>query len=145
MNADEPKIMETQDVREINVRTFIWVDMKVVYHKGSFQIAEYERQLWGYLNYMKDKPIYRITIHDRTGEVNTTCLDMIENFAPELKVCYRNVQELPKWAQEKIAVLMLLDPEQINNEIEGVGRRISCNVYWLFKENDNGDDSRSQS
>jgi hypothetical protein len=97
------------------------------------------------INMLMQKPIYRLEIHDRTGEVATTCYDLLENFAPELKQSYNNINELPKWAQEKIAVLMVLDPSKINEEVEGVGRRITRNVYWLYKETENGDDPRGES
>ena len=97
------------------------------------------------LNMLKQQPIYRIAIHDRTGEVNTDCYDLLENFAPELKMSYHNINDMPKWAQEKLAVLMVLDPTKINNDIEGVGKRINRNTYWLYKENTSGDDAREES
>ena len=93
---------------------------------------------------LKQEPIYRLEIHDRTGEVITDCYDLLENFAPELKRSYNNINDMPKWAQEKIALLMVLDPSKVNEEVVGVGRRITRNVYWLYKENDNGNDSRGE-
>ena len=98
-----------------------------------------------FLNMLKEQPIYRVTIHDRTGEVNTDCYDLLENFAPELKMRYDNINALPKWAQEKLAVLMVLDPDKVNNDVVGVGRRISRNIYWLYKENENGNNPRGES
>lgn len=98
-----------------------------------------------YVHMLKQQPIYRIAIHDRTGEVNTDCYDLLENFAPELKMSYHNINDMPKWAQEKLAVLMVLDPTKINNDIEGVGKRINRNTYWLYKENASGDDAREKS
>ena len=94
---------------------------------------------------MEERPIYRLNIHDRTGKVDIHCYDLLENFAPELDKEYNSINDLPKWAQEKLAVLMVLDPSIINNDIEDVGRRISRNVYWLYKEIENGDDSRRES
>jgi hypothetical protein len=94
---------------------------------------------------LKEQPIYRVSIHDRTGEVNTDCYDLLENFAPELKMRYDTINEMPNWAQAKLAVLMVLDPMKVNNDIEGVGKRISRNVYWLYKENASGDDARKES
>lgn len=97
------------------------------------------------INMLAEQPIYRVTIHDRTGEVNTDCYDLLENFAPELKMRYDNINGMPKWAQEKLAVLMVLDPDKVNNDVVGVGRRISRNIYWLYKENASGDDAREKS
>lgn len=94
---------------------------------------------------MEERPIYRVSIHDRTGKITTHYYDLLENFAPELKKEYNSVNDLPKWAQERLAVLMVLDPTIINNDIENVGRRISRNVYWLYKEIENGDNPRGES
>ena len=93
---------------------------------------------------MEERPIYRLNIHDRTGKVDIHCYDLLENFAPELDKEYNSINDLPKWAQEKLAVLMVLDPSIINNDIEDVGRRISRNVYWLYKEIENGNDPRRE-
>ena len=93
---------------------------------------------------MEERPIYRLSIHDRTGKVDIHCYDLLENFAPELDKEYNSINDLPKWAQEKLAVLMVLDPSIINNDIEDVGRRISRNVYWLYKEIENGNDPRRE-
>jgi len=93
---------------------------------------------------MEELPIYRVSVHDRTGEVTVHCYDLLENFAPELTKEYNSINDLPKWAQERLAVLMLLDPTIINNDIENVGRRISRNVYWLYKEIENGNDPRRE-
>jgi hypothetical protein len=62
--------------------------------------------------------------------------DAEENFAPALKRGYDSVNDLPKWAQERLAVLMVLDPSKNNHEIEHVGRRISEKIFWIFKGED---------
>lgn len=108
------------------------------------EIKKLRNETLAILEAIEDKPIYRISIHDRTGKVTTNCYDLIENFAPELQREYNDVNEMPTWAKERIAVLMLLDPTRINDDIENVGRRISRNVYWLYKENENGDDPRRE-
>lgn len=49
---------------------------------------------------------------------------------------YADVHALPKWVQERIAVLMMLSfpPSQ---RVEGIGRRISENVYWVYEPEEN--------
>jgi hypothetical protein len=129
--------MQYKITREDNVKSQVITDLfKSVQSRGE-KIHQHlsEHHVDSLLNMLKEQPIYRITIHDRTGEVNTDCYDLLENFAPELKMRYDTINELPKWAQEKLAVLMVLDPMKINNDIQGVGRRISRNIYWLYKEN----------
>ena len=46
---------------------------------------------------------------------------------------YINVDVLPKWVQERLAVLMMMTYTPPTEEVEGVGRRISRDVYWVYK------------
>ena len=46
---------------------------------------------------------------------------------------YINVDVLPKWVQERLAVLMMMTSTPPTEEVEGVGRRISRDVYWVYK------------
>ena len=46
---------------------------------------------------------------------------------------YASVAELPKWAQERVAVLMLCDPTPPTQDVDGVGRRIDRDVYWVYR------------
>jgi hypothetical protein len=63
--------------------------------------------------------------------------------ASDVDRIYDSVDALPSWMQRKIAVLMLFDPTKINNDIEGVGRRISRGTFWLYPEEGeyDGDDT----
>lgn len=87
------------------------------------------------------RPIYRLEFNDNhTIAVDT--YDLIENFEPELKPWYDASKDLPEWAQEKLAVLMVLDPAKPIDEVEGVGRRINKRVFWIYP---NGYDTGSES
>lgn len=110
---------------------------------GPFWWPQAQASLASYMNMIEDKPIYRICINDDTT-VSTDCYDMLENFAPELNTYYSGVDELPKWAQDRLAVLSLLDPKQVNQQVEGVGKRINEHIFWLFKESSDGDDARGE-
>jgi hypothetical protein len=139
--------MQYKITREDNIKSQVITDLfKSVQSRGE-KIYETlsEHNIETLLSMLKEQPIYRVSIHDRTGEVNTDCYDLLENFAPELKMRYDTINEMPNWAQAKLAVLMVLDPMKVNNDIEGVGKRISRNVYWLYKENASGDDARKES
>jgi hypothetical protein len=46
---------------------------------------------------------------------------------------YINADVLPKWVQERLAVLMMMSYTPPTEEVEGVGRRISRDVYWVYK------------
>ena len=105
---------------------------------GQKMISAPEKEILMYLSMLQQKPIYRITIHDDTT-VHTDCYDLLENFAPELKTSYDCVDELPRWVQDKLAVLMLFDHTKQNEEVENVGRRINKNIFWVFKGENDGD------
>ena len=101
-----------------------------------------EEVIFAYIEKAKKEPIYRISLNS-DGSVQTTCYEMLDAFSPELKSFYSSVDEMPKWVQDRIAVLMLLDPDKLNQEVENVGRRISDDIFWVFKGEADGDDPRS--
>ena len=45
---------------------------------------------------------------------------------------YASVSELPDWMQGKIAILNSIDASQETEEIEGIGRRVSATVFWVY-------------
>jgi hypothetical protein len=79
---------------------------------------------------LTEKPLYRVELSKKA--ITTVPYTLLENFAPELQEVYSDIQDLPKWAQEKLAVLMVLDPTKVNDEIHNVGRRINANVFWVY-------------
>jgi hypothetical protein len=108
---------------------------------GKKMLSAPEEVLLEYLDMIKEEPIYRIRVND-DGTVDTDCYDMLENFAPELNMSYDSVDSLPKWVQDKLAVLMVLDHTKQNEEVKTIGRRISKDIFWVFKGETNGDNPR---
>lgn len=55
--------------------------------------------------------------------------------------------KLPEWMQRKLAALMLFNPDQRNEEVVGVGRRINSYTFWIYASDgeDYGNDSREES
>ena len=84
---------------------------------------------------------YRVQIAS-DGKVNVSSWGL----ANDVQDTYDSVDTLPAWMQLKIATLMIFDPEQVNNEIKGVGRRISKGTFWLYPEEgeDDGFNARAQ-
>lgn len=81
---------------------------------------------------IRDEPkTYRISINQKGG-IEVTCFDL-ENIDSELEGYYDEVSALPVWVQEKIAVLAVCSPNPPTPTVEGVGRRISENIYWVYK------------
>ena len=108
---------------------------------GRREVSAPETEILRYIEMMKEEPIYRIEIKE-DNTVETTCYEMLDAFDPQLKKWYESIDELPKWVQDKIAVLMLLDHTQTNKEIKNIGRRINRTTYWVFTGETNGDDPR---
>lgn len=63
--------------------------------------------------------------------------------AKDVEDTYDSVDVLPEWMQRKIATLMIFDPEKVNDEIKGLGRRISKGTFWLYPDEgeDDGNDA----
>lgn len=52
--------------------------------------------------------------------------------AERKEMTYANQEALPEWLKRKLAVLMSIDPDGINESIPLVGRRVSRHVYWVY-------------
>ena len=81
---------------------------------------------------VKDEPkTYRISINEKGG-VEVVCFDL-ESIDSELEGYYSEVSALPTWVQERIAVLAVCSPDPPTPTVDGIGRRISENIYWVYK------------
>lgn len=78
---------------------------------------------------MLDDNTYRIRL---TGEgIEVVCFGL-ESVDSKLEGHYDGVDDLPDWVKERLAVLMVLDSTPPTGELEGVGRRISEKVFWVY-------------
>ena len=115
----------------------------LIYDMARLQGYQYEHSthsLSALLKMIATNPIYRIRVN-KSLSVDTDCYDLLDNFAPELERHYTNVEDLPTWVQNKLAVLMILDASKKNEDISGVGRRISNEVFWVYKDGDDSGES----
>ena len=46
---------------------------------------------------------------------------------------YNSVDDLPAWMQERLAILMLMSPKPPTEHVQGVGRRISQYIFWIYE------------
>jgi hypothetical protein len=85
---------------------------------------------------------YRVQMQ-ADGRVNVSSWGL----AKDVEDTYDSVDGLPEWMQRKIATLMIFDPAQVNEEIKGLGRRISKGTFWLYPDEgeDDGNDARAPS
>jgi len=70
---------------------------------------------------------YRVSIYPDKG-ADILCLGLLDQ---GIDGHYDSVNDLPKWVQERIAILMMTDSTPPTKEVEGVGRRISDLVFWV--------------
>lgn len=76
--------------------------------------------------------VYRVNVAYDEGAVSVISFG-IENVDSDEDATYDSIQELPQWMQERIAVLSMMSHEPPTENVEGVGRRISKSVYWVYK------------
>ena len=77
--------------------------------------------------------ILRVYIHKDTGKIDIASIG-IDTLDMQPEGVYNNINTLPRWVQERIALLMLTP---VNNskptvEVEDVGRRIDANTFWVY-------------
>ena len=74
--------------------------------------------------------LYRVSLDPIKNTVQISCIgmDRVDN---SLNDTYLSVDDLPKWVQERIALLMMTDPNPPNSEVEGVGHRVSKYTFWI--------------
>jgi hypothetical protein len=111
---------------------------------GNKMFSAPEEVLLSYIEIARQQPIYKIHFQE-DNTIRTACYELLDNFKPELDSSYTHADELPKWVQDKLAVLMLLDHKANNQEVAGVGRRINEDIFWVFKGEQDGDDPRGES
>jgi hypothetical protein len=75
--------------------------------------------------------VHRVIIDNDTKQcyINTFGMQRID--IPH-RMVYDDVNALPIWMQRRIALLMMLK-EPYGEEVQGIGRRISETVFWLYE------------
>lgn len=129
-----------------NLQVMSWVMHDLFnYTKRDMLLTDFKIQLYdSYMKMIKDKAIYRVELQT-DGTVQTLCYDLMDGFSPKLNNFYESVDELPKWVQDILSVLMVIDHTKVNHPIEKVGRRISEHIFWVYDEEDDGINTRSES
>ena len=121
-------VKDREFIREIALR----LDLALLGAQFSDRLLNPCKEIYALTN-QHDSDIYRIHICD-TGEdrISVICVGM-ERVDACLEGAYDNLQELPQWVQERIAVLSMLDAKPPTQNIEGVGRRIDADTYWVYR------------
>ncbi len=74
--------------------------------------------------------LYRVSIDPDTNTVQVSCIG-IDRVDSKLGGTYLTVEDLPQWVQERIALLMMVDPKPLASEVDGVGQRIDRYTFWI--------------
>jgi hypothetical protein len=77
-----------------------------------------------------DDETYRIAI-TKKGMVEVMCFG-VSSIDRKLEPKYNAVDDLPNWVKERLAVLSIVDPTPPIPEVQGIGRRISPYVFWVY-------------
>lgn len=78
---------------------------------------------------MHDDNTYRISVFPDGVDVVCFGLESVDSI---LEGHYDRIDDLPDWVKERLAVLNMMPPTPPTNSVDGVGRRISAHVYWVF-------------
>lgn len=102
----------------------IEVAMKTVVRRDMYMATKGKDDLA-----LLDDTIYRVSIFP--DRVDVLCLG-VEKVDSQIDGHYDRPDLLPDWVQERLAILMMMDATPPTTEVEGVGRRISTHVYWVY-------------
>ena len=90
--------------------------------------CEMENEM-GNKNITMDDMIVRVHVSPNSVHVFLLGLKTLDY---DLKDVYDSVDDLPKWVQERLALLMMISTNPPTAVVKGVGRRISENIFWVF-------------
>jgi hypothetical protein len=78
----------------------------------------------------KHATVYRVALHPDRNDIEVVSIGM-ERVDMEPDRVYTDFSRLPKWMQERLHVMVMLDDTAPTEHIEGIGRRISKYVFWM--------------
>lgn len=74
------------------------------------------------------KDVLRLEVIDGSVTIINFSLEMLDN---DISGWYSEVDLLPDWVKDRLALLMMIDPTPPTKYVDGVGRRISETVFWI--------------
>ena len=76
---------------------------------------------------IKEDTVYRVSVHNDDGYISVICLGTKCIDSNEVG-CYSNMNDLPEWIQNRIAVLSMVKPD---DRIRNVGWKTEEGIFWL--------------
>lgn len=78
-----------------------------------------------------DNSTYRVMIHSATKNVEVMCFGM-SPVDKSVEGVYDSYDQLPEWMRDRLAGLSILPIPPPPQDVDGVGTRISGNIYWVY-------------
>ena len=120
---------DLSDYRDKKLRKFFDLVIAYGWHKCAKRAAYW---IGNIQDMPHDDNIYRVSVDQDTGYVKVACIGL-ESVDAIVDGNYSGINELPDWMQEKITLLSMLSPVPPTEPVEGVGRRINADIYWVFR------------
>lgn len=99
------------------------------YHAGGYGIQMTMMGTATRSRLSNDDNVYRVSIFPDGVDVIGFGLFGVDSF---FEGHYSRPDDLPEWVKERLAVLMITSAIPPTQEVEGVGRRISSHVFWVY-------------
>jgi hypothetical protein len=71
---------------------------------------------------------------DRTWQIEVKSFDTRDPEYFGLNTWYKSVDNMPQWIQDKLMKLQIMIPPPPEHNIEGIGRRMGTNVFWVYPD-----------
>ena len=84
-------------------------------------------------NETQEDSAYRVIIDEsKKKSIRVQCIGM---YCVDSQVTgfYSGLEKLPQWMQEKVALLMMTSIDPPTVPVEGIGKRISENTFWVYQ------------
>lgn len=95
-----------------------------------------QRLLCAAMNIVPDqtKTVYRVWKRERDDYWEVNCIDMPMDYSSEgVTRVYESFEALPVWIQDRVRALRMLLMAPPTTWVDGVGRRITPDVYWVVE------------
>lgn len=76
--------------------------------------------------------MYRVMVDNGKNCVRVQCIGMY-CLDSDVEDTYSGLEKLPQWMQEKVALLMMTSIDPPTVPVEGIGKRISENTFWVYQ------------
>ena len=75
---------------------------------------------------------YRVEFDDK-GRPHVESLNYALDMEPVQEGIYESLEALPQWVQDRLHVLSTFSSKPPTIDVNGLGRRIEENIFWVYK------------